>query len=340
MLRLKISWPTRLFLLLLAASSPGCDAQPERQGEGALRSANGMHLNGMHLNGMHLNGMHLNGVALNGMHLNGTQLSGVRLEATSLLAVREDGSTLSGAQLVGAEFSASLSNGGSLQLRIDAVGFAPTPNDDLYAYQVSYANPDGSGWQPLCGVDTAGVPVEAFPLSGLWDERKGVQGGGSHTSDPAWFTFACRGAAIAKCVEMGYRPWESVLSCKEGQCNGASLEPYHQACTRMVRADYCGNGEPWTIDGRAINAFDGLGLQTDTESWDFEAEWGPGGARCMTRERVVELEAELAELGIKVVPECILARVDATCGERSHFGSDTLLMNEFQTQYVGASVSQ
>jgi hypothetical protein len=338
MLSVKNSWTTRLFVMLLAASFPGCDAQPAGRNEGALRNSNGMHLNGMHLNGMHLNGMHLNGVALNGMHLNGTQLSGVRLEGTSLLAVREDGSTLSGAQLVGAELSATLSDGGALPLRIDAVGFASAPNDDLYTYQVSYASPDGSGWQPLCGVDEAGAPVAAFPLSGVWDEREGVPGGGSHTSDPAWFTFACRGAAIAKCVEMGYRPWESVLSCQDGNCTGVSLESYHQACTRMVRADYCGDGESWTLDGRVINVFDGLGLQADSESWDFEAEWSSEGARCMTRERVIKLEADLATLGIKVLPECIHGRVDPTCGETSHFGSSTLLMNEFQTQYVGAAL--
>ncbi|HEX2572846.1 MAG TPA: ADYC domain-containing protein [Polyangia bacterium] len=333
-----MSWPARLLLVLLTASFPGCDAQPVERSQGGLRSSNGMHLNGMHLNGMHLNGMHLNGMHLNGMHLNGTQLSGVRLEGTTLLAVREDGSTLSGAQLVGSELSGVLSDGSTLPLRIDAVGFAPAPNDDLYAYQVSYASPDGSGWQPLCGVDEAGAPVAAFPLSGLWDEREGVPGGGSHTSDPDWFTFACRGAAIAKCVEWGYRPWERVLGCKGGNCAAVSLEPYHQACTRMVRADYCGDGEPWTVDGRAINIFDGLGIQTDTESWTFEAEWGPGGARCLTRDRVLQLEVELEPLGIKVLPDCILARVDATCGDRSHFDSGSLLMNEFQTQYVGLSI--
>src|SRR5690242_5269309 len=87
MANVNISWPARLFLVLLTASFPGCDAQPVQpvgRSEGALRASNGMHLNGMHLNGMHLNGMHLNG-----MHLNGTLLSGVRLEGTDLIAVRE-----------------------------------------------------------------------------------------------------------------------------------------------------------------------------------------------------------------------------------------------------------
>lgn len=333
------SRPMRLFVMLLAASFSGCDAgQPVGRNQGALSSSNGMHLNGMHLNGMHLNGMHLNGVALNGMHLNGTRLSGVRLEGTSLLAVREDGTTLSGAQLVGAELSAALSDGSALPLRIDAVDSASAPNDDLYTYQVSYASPDGSGWQPLCGVDATGAPVVAFPLSGVWDEREGVPGGGSHASDPDWFTFACRGAAIAKCVEMGYRPWEIVLRCKDGNCAGVSLESHHQACTRMLRADYCGDGESWTLNGRVINVFDGLGLQTDTESWSFEAEWSSEGARCMTRERVLKLEADLAKLGIKVLPQCILARIALACGDKSHFNSSTLLMNEFQTQYVGISL--
>ena len=28
---------------------------------------------------------------------------------------------------------------------------------------------------------------------------------------------------------------------------------HHQACVRMVRADYCGDGRSWTVNGRRVN---------------------------------------------------------------------------------------
>jgi hypothetical protein len=88
-------------------------------------------------------------------------------------------------------------------------------------------------------------------------------------------TFACRTAALAKCVEFGYRPW-SVKS-------GTSLADHHQACTRMVRADYCGTGQAHTVSGTPVHVLDKLGVQTADPNVPYvvEAEWGPNGATCL-----------------------------------------------------------
>ena len=326
--------------MVIAGCLGGCEgASVPGQTSLAMTVSNGPELNGIHMNGPALNGIHMNGTSLSGVYISGAELLGVHLEGAELVATRSDGTTIGGTQLVGAQFSAALSDGSTLPLRIAAIGSAPAPNDDLHVYQVTYASPDGSGWQPLCGQDAAGLPIAAFPVSGTWDDRQGVPGGGSHTAAPGWFTFACRGAAIAKCIEWGYRPWESVLRCQGLTCSAVALDAYHQACTRMVRADYCGDGQPWTLNGRAINIYDGLGIQTDTEGWTFEAEWRGDGARCLSNQRVLQLQANLAELGVSALPSCILSRVDLFCGQTSHFGSGTLLMNEFQTQYIGISLS-
>lgn len=305
----------------------------------AITVSNGSELNGVHMNGPEFNGVHMNGVSLNGVILRGDEPLSVHLEGEELMAARGDGTSIAGMQLVGAEFSGALSDGSTVPVRIAAIGFAPAPNTDLYAYQVEYSSPDGSGWQPLCGLDAAGLPIAAFPVKGMWDERQNVPGGGSHIAAPGWFSFACRGAAIAKCIEWGYRPWRSVAQCDRWTCRQVSLETYHQACTRMVRADYCGNGHPWTINGRSINVYDGLKVQTDTEAWLFEAEWRGDGARCLSNQRVIQLQANLGTLGVTSLPECILSRVDAGCGQTSHFGTGTLLMSEYQTQYVGVSLA-
>ena len=47
---------------------------------------------------------------------------------------------------------------------------------------------------------------------------------------------------------------------------------------RMIRADYCGDGTSWTVNGRTIDLYDGLGINVDTSAWTFEAEWTPSGA--------------------------------------------------------------
>jgi hypothetical protein len=290
-----------------------------------------------------MNGSALNGVALNGVRMNGSALGGLSLHGTVLAGTLADGTAVTPETLIGAELSGTLADGNAITLRIDDVRNAPVPNDDLYVYLVSYlagSEPQAADdWQHLCGDDAAGQPIAAVPLSGLWNSQMGVPGGGAWTEMPGWMTFACRGAALAKCVEMGYRPWQSLERCDGGSCSDVSLADAHQACTRMVRADYCGDGEPYTVNGRAINVYDGLGLQTDTEPWTFEAEWQPQGARCLSQQRVYELQVQLGATSDNTLPPCIVSRVTADCGNLAHFSSDTLLMNEFETVHVEVGVT-
>src|SRR5207244_135325 len=72
------------------------------------------------------------------------------------------------------------------------------------------------------------------------------------------------------------------------------LKDYHQACTRMARADYCGNGTSHTVEGNLIDMYDNLGIRTrsvtaergvDPSLLSFEAAWGPDGAYCLDHVR-------------------------------------------------------
>ena len=54
---------------------------------------------------------------------------------------------------------------------------------------------------------------------------------------PGQFTLTCTVGAHAKCLQQGYWPWATTPQ-------GDSLEPYLQACTRLMRADYAGT-EPF-----------------------------------------------------------------------------------------------
>jgi hypothetical protein len=237
-------------------------------------SLNGMSLNGMSLNGVSLNGMSLNAMSLNGMSLNGMSLNGMSLNGSELVGFGADGRALGGADLIGTRMEGILSSGDLLVLRIDSAQLLPGPSE-VWAYGVSYGLADGT-WPSLCGA-TDGVPVLALALAGVWNGQSGVVGGGAWSESSTSFTFGCRGAALAKCVELGYEPWQSIAD--------VSLHDHHLACVRMIRADYCGDGTAWTTDGIQINLYDDVGIQEDAANWKIDAEWLPSGARCIHKLR-------------------------------------------------------
>jgi hypothetical protein len=265
-----------------------------------LLGNNGMSLNGMSLNGMSLNGMSLNGMSLNGMSLNGMSLNGGELSGTT-----SEGTPVSGDDLVGATMVGQLAGGTALNLRIDSASELALPHDTVWAYEVSYLS--GGTWSPVCGT-SGGAPVLAIPLEGTWDNTAGTLTGGSWSASGGSFTLACRGAALAKCVEFGYEPWSKV--------GGVSLRSYHQACTRMLRADYCGDGTSWTVNGTEVNLYDDLGIQSDEAELQIDAEWSADGALCANHIRDFQ----------PGTPACMAELQDDECG---WFGDDTLIINEY-----------
>lgn len=66
----------------------------------------------------------------------------------------------------------------------------------------------------------------------------------------------------------------------------------HWTCTRLARADYCGNGVSHTRDGTLINVWDNLPAPGPIQGHGhtpfgmvFEAGWDTGGAVCLSHER-------------------------------------------------------
>lgn len=275
----------------------------------AVETNNGENLNGENLNGENLNGENLNGENLNGPNTGAfaiwTSLQNVTiggpLDSVTLTATQFSGTrgavTFQTADFDGAEFDTMRGDGTTVKYKITGV----VPHETHTGYFISYLGTDNA-WHPLC--QNAEGELEAYPVNGTWDHRQGVEGGGSHTDDPNRFTFACRKlGALAKCIDIGYLPW----------VNG----DHHLACVRMLRADYCRNGQPYTTTGRLINVYDSIGIQVDTNNWGVDGEWDSGGARCFTSHN----RASVA------VP-CYDPAWEATCGDVDHFGSGTLIMDE------------
>jgi len=148
---------------------------------------------------------------------------------------------------------------------------------------------------PLCGLN--GVdPIPAVPIFGTWDG--GEKGSGAHTT--RGLTFACKGAAVAKCISQeGYRPYVSWN--------------HHNACVRMLRADYCGTGVPHTVGGTPITMVDGMSpapIHPQPANWDFytgnyrfEAIWSANGAVCTSAERLAEIQAFYTEPPCDPLPQ-------------------------------------
>jgi hypothetical protein len=168
------------------------------------------------------------------------------------------------------------------KLKVDDI-YPSGTDDDVFLYDVTYRPAAGGDWKPLC-VDSANQPVAAIPLQNYWNLQTG-----DRIDEPNVFVFACTNAVLAKCVLWGYRPWATATRCKhqnkpkDQQCEEVSLRDYHQACTRMARADYCGDGTPWTVEGTAIDVYDDLTppVESPTTDWKLEAEWTPEGAFCV-----------------------------------------------------------
>ncbi|MCY1056627.1 ADYC domain-containing protein [Nannocystis sp. SCPEA4] len=287
---------------LAAAMACDVDDDPRTADELDEVSLRDTEANGFRLNGFRLNGFRLNGFRLNGFRLNGDAGSGsyidlemfqlaqgwtvaqAWLEGSELRVTTTNGMNLVGTQLVGAVLHFGLVEGAPKKRKVKVSGATQqSPGSELWLYNLEIKD-DVGAWQPLC-VDRQGLPVQAIMVGAVWDPATGSQVTG--TSDLV--TLACVDAAIGKCAEWGYYPW--------------AVPEYHQACTRMVRADYCGDGVSHTIDGVAIHVLDEIGIEeVDPNAvYTIEAEWGPEGATCLnpesTRLTGASVVCELAACG-------------------------------------------
>jgi hypothetical protein len=275
-------------LACVASLGVACSARPgELLGDisQAETMANGVELNGVKFNGVKFNGPSLNPLRLDGLTSGSTALTGVRVDGAKLSGTLPGGGVLLGPGLVGVALDASLDDGTHVRLRIDAV--EPSSSDpQLERYLVSALVAGAAAYEPLCTASD-GTAALAFPLLGSWDQSEGTTTGGSHVEDASVFTFACEGYALAKCVDFGYAPWRTATEClASNQCASRSLAAYHEACTRLLRADYCGDGTPTTRDGTQVDLWDAVGIQNDDETtWRLEAEWSQGGAVCVDAAR-------------------------------------------------------
>ncbi|MCP3103720.1 hypothetical protein LZ198_33040 [Myxococcus sp. K15C18031901] len=167
---------------------------------------------------------------------------------------------------------------------------------DTFLYRLKYLSGDVPTVD-LCtqGADPATGWAWAVPVRGLYSAT------GARAESTTHFTLACDPGVIAKCYRWGYKPW------LDGSAAGPVTRA-HWACTRMARADYCGNGTSFTQDGTRIRPWDDLTpnlIPAPTEgstsaAMPFEAGWNVWGPSCLSHWRWKHLTAGCVDLNAPV----------------------------------------
>jgi hypothetical protein len=111
----------------------------------------------------------------------------------------------------------------------------------------------------------------AFPIAGYWDDSSV-----HNITNNNIFSFACTKRDAAFCITTGYHDDQ-----------GDNQAQLFEACTRMMRADYCGDGRSYTKDGTFISTWDNKGIAEEPSipQLVFEAAWNRKGVVCWARPR-------------------------------------------------------
>ena len=201
----------------------------------------------------------------------------VRVIGTTLRVQRPDGVVLEGTKLIGAVLIATYADQ-TVRARIAGITADDRdPSGEVLLYDLRTVAADGSETS-LCSPDPDGRQL-GFPLA-IESRPDGIRNSG----DPARFELVCTSGAEGKCVRFGYAPWRNAP-------DGRPMLDWYNACVRMVRADYCGDGRGFTRNGTLIDIYDRINVQRPEANTllKFEAAWGPGGAVCVAHTRIPEL---------------------------------------------------
>ncbi|HEX2688332.1 MAG TPA: ADYC domain-containing protein [Kofleriaceae bacterium] len=252
-----------------------------------------LNLQGSNLQGSNLQGMSMLGFQIDGATLGGVALVNLRIEGGEVVA-EQNQVTQRGTALIGAHLQAQVRNLNVsppattlVEYRITGVvpedaKYDPTGTGSTFLYTLEQWVDETSSWVPACPADVDGRRV-AIPIAATWDER------GSRSASSSLFTLGCTTGVIAKCYRWGYRPWVTGYG---------DLVTMHWTCTRLARADYCGDGVSHTYDGTLINVWDDLPAPGPIQTHGgllpplgmlFEAGWDTGGAVCLSHARWLQI---------------------------------------------------
>ncbi|MBK7828725.1 ADYC domain-containing protein [Nannocystis sp.] len=272
-----------LFSLLIVSAGlvAGCDGiegVDEDLGEVTLRPGGGgfggVWLNTSLIGATLFSEIDLKGASHDGVRFNGLQIrrpGDQWLTASSVSAV--DGNlkakvgttTYSGADLVGSRWQLTLVEGEDDEGVAAEIWIAShvqvSPDESRYVFET--LDLEGNV-VPVCDADSAGnhtlIPIKDVTVDAM-------TGAMATRKDTVYL--ACTSGAVGKAIVWGYKPWDRVLSDFE-------------VATRVVRADYCFDGTPWTETGTSLQLRDKYNINTFVHASDpTEVVWTKTGAACV-----------------------------------------------------------
>jgi hypothetical protein len=299
--------------LLLLTTLGGCDQVEDSQisERGAYYTDcttwrcgyNTSEINGKSLQELHLGGQaNADGVALvgflppAGLLLNWTL--GVEGDALVARGGLFGNQTLRGNQLIGSIMLVRIEVGLVVPVIIagyDEVDSWASNGEPLAAYALVYADLAQPLLQRSICKGTLLDPLEAAVVV-LAGERYDLDSKTVIPGQNGWITLACAGSAAAKMALLGDGPHAELAGAAP-----ASVDE-RQATLKMLTADYCGDGESYTVDGTPLDWENQDGTVTpdpNAELGPSEAIWTADGALCLDTPRVVEL----GEVGCEL-PSC------------------------------------
>jgi hypothetical protein len=132
--------------------------------------------------------------------------------------------------------------------------------------------------------------------------------------DTTWFNLGCAGSALAKMALTGHTEASHV----SGAFHTTLAE--RQTMLKMLAADYCGDGEPFTVAGQPLNWRDDHGTMKLTALLMFppqplalESRWNENGAVCLDKPRV---DAHWTALGAATFGSDVYDQVASHCPRR------------------------
>jgi hypothetical protein len=226
---------------------------------------------------------------------------------------------LEGQALVGAEMIVEYRGQPLFNIHIDRVReitFAVGPTDFLESYAMTWhehempPTPD----QPLCSGPLTIDPHDkrAYPqlLDMLPDETLFFEADGERydvngkTLVPApvgeWFNIGCAGHTLAKLH----------LLRQSKVADESRDEKGRQAAFKMLVADYCGKGTPYTVSGEPLVWKGGVLTDYLLPPAGLEARWTENGALCLGKVRLLETDSPDAPV---LFPDPIEDMIGAEC---------------------------
>lgn len=159
-----------------------------------------------------------------------------------------------------------------------ALGGAPLP-----AYTLVYADLNNPlVLRGVCNDELLDPLVSTVTV--LYGERYDEASKTVLADQDGWLNIACAGSALAKLKMMNYGPQADF----DGLGNPAT-PAQRQATLKMITADYCGTGEPFTENGTPLIWENASGTIEPSPLWtpgEVEAVWTDAGALCLDTPRL------------------------------------------------------